>query len=145
MFSELMASLLAPDVQAKTTKKIVLRLQCSVCKTVAMKAIKVRPPKKAWPCGWGGGKRKGSRNAFPRDGLHGLQPPGSPRAGKPDACPCPLRKRSAASTSRSVATRRASPALCTKSVLSVLARGGLLGAADGAAGPSRAGRWLPRW
>merc|ERR1719503_87741 len=26
--------------KAKTTKKIVLRLQCSVCKTVAMKAIK---------------------------------------------------------------------------------------------------------
>jgi len=30
-------------VQAKTTKKIVLRLQCNVCKAVHMHAIKVRP------------------------------------------------------------------------------------------------------
>lgn len=29
--------------QAKTTKKIVLRLQCNVCKAVHMHAIKVRP------------------------------------------------------------------------------------------------------
>lgn len=45
--------------QAKTTKKIVLRLQCNVCKTVNMHAIKVcvngcRVLKK----GWGGSHEK---------------------------------------------------------------------------------------
>ena len=38
-----------PAPQAKTTKKIVLRLACSVCKAQHMHAIKVRP---GW--GWGG-------------------------------------------------------------------------------------------
>ncbi len=41
-FRCLNAALMLLDLQAKTTKKIVLRMQCADCKQTCMKPIKVR-------------------------------------------------------------------------------------------------------